>query len=74
MNRGTSQVNWEEVTGNKAKIAEYKDRMLGQKQELGYEGEKRASSVKAHSYVLHGGIGQGYLGQSANAKSNKEKD
>lgn len=31
MNRGTSKVNWDEVTNNKAKIAEYKERMLGQK-------------------------------------------
>lgn len=29
MNRGTSKVNWDEVANNKAKIAEYKERMLG---------------------------------------------
>lgn len=74
MNRGTSQVNWDEVTGNKAKIAEYKERMLGQKQELGHVNVPRASSVKAHSYIPYGDISGGYLRQTANAKDNKEKD
>ena len=74
MNRGTSQVNWEDITGNKAKIAEYKERMLAQKQELGHMGDQRASSVKAHSYGPFGDISGGYIRQNANAKDNKEKD
>ena len=74
MNRGTSQIDWDQITGNKAKIAEYKERMLGQKQELGYEGEIRASSVKAHSYVPHGAISEGYQGQTNLKNDNKAKD
>ena len=31
MNKGTSLVNWDDITGNKQKIAEYKQRMLGEK-------------------------------------------
>ena len=31
MNKGTSQVNWDDITSNQQKIAEYKKRMLGQK-------------------------------------------
>ena len=74
MNRGTSQINWDDITGNKAKISEYNQRMLNQKQELGHEGEPKASSVKAHSYVTHSGIGEGYIGQTAKGKDNKAKD
>ena len=35
MNLGTSQVNWNEITDHKIKIAEYKKRMLDQKQGIG---------------------------------------
>ena len=53
MNEGTSHVNWDEVATNKAKIAEYKQRMMSQKQALGHM-EIAKGSVKAGSYVNHG--------------------
>ena len=51
--------------------------MLGQKQELGLMGrEKNETSVKSHSYVPYARqvYGQGYLGNTDNAKDNKAKD
>ena len=70
MNKGTSHVNWDEITGNKQKIAEYKTRMLGEKQALGHMGrEKNPVTVKSHSYVPYNRqvIGQGYLGNTGDA-------
>ena len=77
MNKGTSQVNWDDITTNQQKIAEYKKRMLGQKQELGHMNrEKGERSVKSHSYVPYSNqiYGQGYQGNTIDAKDNKAKD
>lgn len=74
MNRGTSQVNWEDVTSNKAKISEYKERMLAQKQELGFMKTDKAT-VKANSFVNYGSkIDEGFMGQNSDALQNKAKD
>ena len=77
MNMGTSKVNWNDVTDNKNKISEYHNRMLNQKQELGlgHTGEKKAHSVKAHSYVPHGHkVDDNYIGNTANSKDYKAID
>ena len=52
MNQGTSKVNWEDVTTNKAKIAEYKERILGHKQKLGFMPDHldNTTSTKTQSY------------------------
>ena len=68
-------MNWGEVENNKAKIAEYRERMLGQKQELGHMGREKASSVKARAYLPYGRqVDDGYMGQTADARDNKAKD
>ena len=43
MNMQSSKVNQYEVKDNKAKIAEYKSRMLNQKPDLGFTTEKSYS-------------------------------
>lgn len=74
MNRGSSRINWDDIAGNQAKISQYNQRMLNQKQELGHELVPNASSVKTHSYVTHSGVGAGYIGQTAKGKNNKAND
>ena len=54
MNLGTSQVNWNEITDHKIKIAEYKKRMLDQKQCIGLDPNQHKGSVKSQSYVPYG--------------------
>ena len=43
MNNSSSKINSSEIIGNKAKIAEYKSRMLNQKPELGFSSDKLGS-------------------------------
>ena len=74
MNKGTSKVNWDEVTTNKAKIAEYKERVLGHKYRIGFMELEKTKSVKAHSYKPYTGVGENYSGYVANAKDNKAND
>ena len=75
MNMGTSKVNWNDVTDNKSKIAEYHNRMLNQKQELGHDGEAKSSTVKANSFVPHGrAVDNGYIGNTSNSKDYKAID
>jgi len=76
MNQGTSQVNMMQVADNKAKIEHYKQRMLGQKQELGHMAHEKATSVKEGSYLAYSSdvFKQGYLHQAADARDNKSKD
>ena len=54
MNKGTSQVDWNIVNDNRAKIAQYNERMLQQKQPVGFMKVANASSVKAGAYVEYG--------------------
>ena len=77
MNTGTSKVNWNDVNSNKAKIAEYKDRMLGNSMELGYMANGAGDgSVQGVSYQPYGSrvVGDNYLGYNANARDNKAND
>ena len=50
MNVQSSQVNVNDISTNKAKIVEYKARMLNQKPELGFMSDKIAS-VKQNSFA-----------------------
>ena len=77
LNKGTSQVNWNDITGNKQKIAEYNKRMLVQKQDLGHMmNEKGQVSIKSHSYIPYARqvYGQGYMGNTVKANVNKATD
>ena len=55
MNLGTSQVNWNEITDHKIKIAEYKKRMLDQNPNFGSDTNLNKGSIQAKSYVPYGG-------------------
>mgnify|MGYP006889558342 CR=1 FL=1 len=75
MNQGTSQVSVTDLSSNKAKIAEYKDRMLMEKQPFGHMARGNSASVKAGAFVPYGrAVGESFIGQTADAQTFKAKD
>ena len=70
MNAQTSKVNTYDLSSHKQKIAEYKDRMLLQKQELGFYPKATLPSEKGSTYVPFGK--ESYQGSNV-SKSNKER-
>ena len=71
MNLGTSQVNWNEITDHKIKIAEYKKRMLDQKPCIGSDPNQHKGSVKSQSYVPYG---SDVLSKNSDAINNKARN
>ena len=70
MNLGTSQVNWNEITDHKIKIAEYKKRMLDQNPGFGSQTQHKGS-VKTQSYVPYG---SDVLVKNTDAATNKARN
>ena len=73
MNALTSQVNTSDLSRHKQKIAEYKDRMLLQKQQLGYFPKATMPSEKGSKYVPYGKESYQSLGADKNIKQRVEK-
>ena len=71
MNLGTSQVNWNEITDHKIKIAEYKKRMLNQNPGFGSSPNQHKGSVQQKSYVPYG---SDILGRDTDAATNKARN
>ena len=71
MNLGTSQVNWNEITDHKIKIAEYKKRMLNQNPGFASTPNQHKGSVQQKSYVPYG---SDVLGRDTDAATNKARN